>query len=520
MMNSRDDHHNQGRGGHRRHGHLTDMATEASLDALRGAVDELSAYVPGERGGSDAWGRLLTILDMINRLQSQAVSLAGYVHDEGVVEQREGFPCEIALGLLAGMTISDRKTLLTAADVLRSMPHTKALFEAGSLSWSQVRSIVAGARGLTLAERRKVDQAVADGHARGVTERNVDAQALCNEIDYLLCLLRPQDHAKKHKEAVEGSYLSIQLAFDGSSRWNGNYDPESTAVMLEAMDTRAARAAKQDHDHDHDEDHGEGMDAWPVWKKRGKERAKALTDICASYLAGGSDGPARPSMTVVAQAETLDGGSEPGQLLWRLPGGPVQLPADVVRKLACQADIRFVLKDGTRIVGIASRQAKTPGEIRAMVIARDLHCRTPGCANPIEIVHHVEYPDGPTALPKLVGLCRADHLRAHSDEWTLTMTPDGVCTWKRGRRTFVTYPADQQRLDPPDRSDGHDPPDRPPRDPPGDPPDRPPRHPRGQARRAPPNGPSPDPTDDHNRRPKRKARLALKGSTPDPDMPF
>ena len=43
------------------------------------------------------------------------------------------------------MTGAERWMLLTAGEVLRSMPATADLFAAGSLSWSQVREIEAGA---------------------------------------------------------------------------------------------------------------------------------------------------------------------------------------------------------------------------------------------------------------------------------------------------------------------------------------------------------------------------------------
>jgi hypothetical protein len=103
---------------------LTDVTTQAELDQLRDAVETVSAYTPGERGGNDTWGRLLTVLAVINRLQASAVELAGWVSHHGVVEAQEGLPLEAGLGLLGQQTISDRKMLLAAADVLETMPST------------------------------------------------------------------------------------------------------------------------------------------------------------------------------------------------------------------------------------------------------------------------------------------------------------------------------------------------------------------------------------------------------------
>jgi hypothetical protein len=51
--------------------------------------------------------------------------------------------------------------VLTAADVLRSMPHVCSLWEAGGLSWGQVRNIALKAARRSLAERETLDRRLA-----------------------------------------------------------------------------------------------------------------------------------------------------------------------------------------------------------------------------------------------------------------------------------------------------------------------------------------------------------------------
>jgi hypothetical protein len=442
---------------------LVDEVTRDELDALYGALDKLAAYTPGERGGSDGWGRLLALASVADQVQALMVHLAAHVSEEGVVESREGLPAELGLGLLAQMTTGDRKTLLAAGDVLSTMPRTFGAFTNGDLSWSQTRTIVSACRRLTVAERSEVDRAVADGLTRMAEARHPDPDVIVAEVDRLIDRLRPHELEKSRKAGYEGQFLNIQLGLDGSSRWYAEYDPTSTAAMLEAVETKTARNRTRTDSHLHDKTK---EDAWPAWRRRGRDRAHALNDICHDYLAGGEgDGPARPSMLVLADAETVSGeGDKPGELLWRLPHGPVTLSARQIRELACHADKTIILKNGDRIIGLYSSSDKTPEALRQMVVSRDHHCRAPGCRNPIEVIHHVEYPGGPTRVTRQAGLCRTDHYRVHHDDWTLDMTDDGVCTWRRGRRTFTTHPADHRRIQPPEAERTQPPGDPPPGD--------------------------------------------------------
>ena len=88
-----------------------------------------------------------------------------------------------------------------------------------------------------------------------------------------------------------------------------------------------------------------------------------------------------------------------------------------------------------------------PGaRLRRFVITRDEHCRFPGCTRPArldDVDHVIRWPDGPTAASNLQSLCRHHHRAKHEGGWSVSMTPDGICTWTSpsGRR-YVTRPAD------------------------------------------------------------------------------
>jgi hypothetical protein len=75
---------------------------------------------------------------------------------------------------------------------------------------------------------------------------------------------------------------------------------------------------------------------------------------------------------------------------------------------------------------------------------RDQGCRFPGCRMPIQFTdcHHVigREDEGPTVVSNLVALCRRHHTAVTEGRWTLTMTPEGTVTVRRGRRRATSDP--------------------------------------------------------------------------------
>ena len=58
-----------------------------------------------------------------------------------------------------------------------------------------------------------------------------------------------------------------------------------------------------------------------------------------------------------------------------------------------------------------------------------------------DLDHVIAYPAGPTSAANLQSLCRAHHGFKHHGGWTVTMTPDGICTWTAPNgRSHTTHP--------------------------------------------------------------------------------
>jgi hypothetical protein len=100
----------------------------------------------------------------------------------------------------------------------------------------------------------------------------------------------------------------------------------------------------------------------------------------------------------------------------------------LLARLACDAGIRVVADqpDGTQLDLGRHRRVPTPAQRRALV-ARDVHCRFPGCHSRRRLhAHHIVWwgLGGRTDLANLVMLCPKHHHAVHDRHWTLTGTAD------------------------------------------------------------------------------------------------
>ena len=143
--------------------------------------------------------------------------------------------------------------------------------------------------------------------------------------------------------------------------------------------------------------------------------------------------PRAPEIVVLIDHDTLRTGLlSAGGLCESLGGG--ELSPDTVRRLACDAGITPVVMSGDGIpldVGRTERVA-TKAQRRALR-AMYRTCAHPNCTRPFNWcrIHHIVFwgAGGLTDLDVLLPLCDEHHHQVHEGGWTLTMTPDRVCTW-------------------------------------------------------------------------------------------
>ena len=139
---------------------------------------------------------------------------------------------------------------------------------------------------------------------------------------------------------------------------------------------------------------------------------------------------------------------------YEIPGIGV-IGGDIVAAILDRFDTRIaraLLDEHTGVVIETATTAYLPNQgMRRFIQQRDGHCRFPGCnrgARRCEPDHIIPFSrGGPTAIWNLVSLCKHHHRVKHDAGWTLTMTPDGHCTWTDPHhRQYATHPVNHHEL--------------------------------------------------------------------------
>ncbi len=142
-----------------------------------------------------------------------------------------------------------------------------------------------------------------------------------------------------------------------------------------------------------------------------QRRLDSLFDVVVSD----GERPSKPTVMVHVAADRLaDGAVGVGEIDDHVLGYPS------IHRLTCDAAIsRLVMSPESQPLDIGRSTRTVPEPMRRAVIARDRHCRFPGCRRPARWcdAHHIVHwtDDGPTVVDNLILLCRHHHTLIHSD---------------------------------------------------------------------------------------------------------
>ena len=216
--------------------------------------------------------------------------------------------------------------------------------------------------------------------------------------------LLPKQVAAEQAGLVEARALSLTTTEDGCVIVQGVLDPVGGAAVRTVLEPLARPMGKHDH----------------------RDRPRRLADAFVEAVTGG--GRVGVQMQVTSSVETLLG-------LLGAPGAEnefsIPISSKTVERWACDCSItRVLMQDSVPIdVGRSARVIKGPQ--RRALIARDKHCRWPGCERPASwcdghhIVHWID--GGGLELENMVLLRQRHHWMVHEGGWQVVKTEgDGL----------------------------------------------------------------------------------------------
>jgi hypothetical protein len=377
------------------HGKSTDAVAEIQAAVARVAAEDRSGWSDGA-----LCDRLRELLETRERLDAEILALAG------TWDARRSFTIDGArraehwLEHRCDLSPPEAKRVLRSARLVRDHDRTDKALCAGDITTGHVDALARAAAGpreamFDVSEDDLVDAALTTRCLRDfewVTRR----------------WARIADGYLDQRDATTHAYhLHLSATYEGAVRVDGLLDPVGGALVMRALETEPDPA-----------------DA-PARRSLSQRLADALVDLCRAHLTDPKTGKGSGAeVLVLCDLATLAG--EPGALasvVADIDGiGPVA--PEAIRRLACDGVARRVLVDAAGDVLDLGRRTRTVTDAqRRAVIARDRHCRFPGCRRSSRQcqVHHLVFWDhgGTTDIHNLCLVCWYHHRLVHEHGWAL-----------------------------------------------------------------------------------------------------
>lgn len=340
-------------------------------------------------------GNLVDALDRCHaRMEAATAEMLDLVaaYDERQAWRADGATC--MTGWLAARfrrAWSTTGVWVEVARGLRRLPAIRVAYRRGRLSWDQLRPLVRFAEPQT--------EAVWVERASRMRPRALWMEA------------RRHERVRREQAAAEHRMRYLRLAWNEPKTQlylEGQLAAEQGAAVEAALQQRAERLDPK----------GE-----PPLDPLGARMADALV---AAVTATGTGAP-QTTLAVHTEAAVLArarAGAKPG--LAETDSG-VRLSEEAVRRLACEANVEWVLESDGHPIGVGRSSRKPPASLIAQVRRRDHGCCVfPGCEQTWWVMaHHIRHwaDGGPTDLDNLALLCFGHHRLVHEGGWSMRGTP-------------------------------------------------------------------------------------------------
>jgi hypothetical protein len=127
-------------------------------------------------------------------------------------------------------------------------------------------------------------------------------------------------------------------------------------------------------------------------------------------------------------------------------GGESDLPIESVRRLICDGSVVAVIQDESGEPLDAGRKHRTVHpSLKRSLLARDKHCRFPGCTHDRWIdAHHVKHwaEGGETNPANLILLCSAHHRMVHEEGFSIEKDFQGEWIFQRPNGRAIAHGPD------------------------------------------------------------------------------
>ena len=216
------------------------------------------------------------------------------------------------------------------------------------------------------------------------------------------------------------TFFKMRTEADGCLSVSGKFDPISASILKSKIG-RFVEAMF------HSGDKEVPVEVMPWIEPNDHRQAQALIALVNGTSESTSEVPARAEIVVHVDLETLQHGLHAGGTCRTALGA--DLPAETVRRLACEAEILPVVLDG-RSVPIDVGRSKRLATVHQRRALEAIHptCAIPDCEVIFDHcnVHHIDYWEngGATDLNNMVPLCSRHHHAAHEGGWKLKLDPD------------------------------------------------------------------------------------------------
>ena len=353
-----------------------------------------------------SFDQVVASLDLHHRRHCSA--LAALLETVGYLDQAEAWgddetSLECFLSGRYSVSAGTAYEWVRVARALRELPAIREAFASGHISRDQLRPLTK--------------------FATAETDERWASEAPAIRVGKLWREAQRHERLRKQRERkTDRQERSFRMDWDEEKRFLhvlGTFDAEQGAALQAAVENRAEEIVLEEED--------------PPFDRQGARQADGLVELVTS-----SKGEAAsPTLVVHADAAVLTGGlpAREGPPVAETESG-AQLTDEIIRELACDSRIEWVLESEGRTVGIGRRGRQIPGWLGRQLRFRDPECRFDGCNRKRSLIaHHIVHwaRGGPTELGNLVRLCKTHHRLLHECGWALSGDPESQVSFHRPR---------------------------------------------------------------------------------------